>query len=33
MAVMVPVNSVVSTVQKNLIYGQMRNKDKGTLLK
>ena len=32
MAVMVPVNSVVSTVQKNLIYGQMRNKDKRSRL-
>ena len=32
MAVMLPINSVVSTVQKNLIYGQMRNKDKRSRL-
>ena len=32
MAVMVPVNSVVSTLQKNLIYAQMRNKDRRSRL-
>ncbi len=28
MAVMVPVNSVVSNMQKNLMFAQMRNKDR-----
>ena len=32
MAVMVPVNSVVSTLQKSLIYAQMRNKDRRSRL-
>ena len=32
MAVMLPVNSVVSTIQKNLIYSSMRNKDKRSRL-
>ena len=32
MAVMLPLNSVVSAIQKNLIYGQMRNKDRRSRL-